>query len=158
MSNENKISIIISEQKVLDALQVVNTLKEQLPGLVTLTPDERRAYLKMGDKSLAFVQKAQEYAALHPDLVPSFVDVAEMKKDIDAVIALQTIYRKLNELHSELDDTIMLAGSEAFTAALTFYNAAQSAAKHNVQGAKEIAGDLSIRFPGHKHKQVPANP
>ena len=139
MSNENKISIIISEQKVLDALQVVNTLKEQLPGLVTLTPDERRAYLKMGDKSLAFVQKAQEYAGLHPDLVPSFVDVAEMKKDIDAVIALQTIYRALNEIHSALDDSILLAGSEAFMAALTFYNASKSAAKSNVRGAKEIA-------------------
>ena len=158
MSNENKISIIVSVQTIQDALQAINTLKGQLTGLVTLTPDERRTYLKMGDKSLAFVQKAQEYAGLHPELVPSFVDVAEMKKDIDAVMALQTIYRALNEIHSALDDSILLAGSEAFMAALTFYNAAKSAAKSNVQGAKAIADDLGARFPGHKRKQSPVNP
>jgi hypothetical protein len=155
---ENKISITVSAQTIQDALQAVNTLKGLLPELVTLTPDERRAYLKMGDKSLAFVQKAQEYAGLHPTLVPSFVNVAEMKKDIDAVTALQTIYRALNEIHSALDDSILLSGSEAFMAALTFYNAAKNAAKSNVQGAKEIADDLGTRFPGKKRKQAPVNP
>jgi hypothetical protein len=36
---------------------------------------------KMGDKTLAFVQKALEYAEANPTLVPAYLDIAEAKKD-----------------------------------------------------------------------------
>jgi hypothetical protein len=38
---------------------------------LALTPQERRAMLKMGDKSLAFVEKTHDYASDNPSLAPA---------------------------------------------------------------------------------------
>jgi hypothetical protein len=43
---------------------------------------------------------------------------------------------------------MMLAGSEAYIAALAYYNSVKQAAKMNVPGARAIYDDLSKRFPG----------
>jgi len=45
-----------------------------------------------------------------------------------------------------LDDTITVAGSEAYIAALAFYKSVKVAATMNVPGAQEIYDDLSKRF------------
>jgi len=42
----------------------------------------------------------------------------------------------------------MLAGSEAYVAALSFYNSVKQAAKLNVPEAKTIYEDLKKRFAG----------
>ncbi|MDR1462872.1 MAG: hypothetical protein LBI68_07040, partial [Azoarcus sp.] len=42
-----------------------------LPHTHTLTPKERQKLVKMGDKSLAFVKKANEYAKTLPAIVPA---------------------------------------------------------------------------------------
>lgn len=46
-----------------------------------------------------------------------------------------------------LDDTMMLAGSEAYVAALAFYNAVKGVGRANVPGAALIYEDLRGRFP-----------
>ncbi|MBI4947064.1 MAG: hypothetical protein HY840_11765 [Bacteroidetes bacterium] len=154
MANDNLISIAITPQQAQDALQAINQLKTLLPQeLVNLTPDERHFYAKMGDKTVAFVQKSLDYAQLNPALVPPYIDVAEMKKDVEAVQALGTLYKALGEVYTKLDDSMLLAGSEAFTASLSFYNSAKDAAKHNVSGAQAIVDDLKTRFPGRKTKK-----
>jgi hypothetical protein len=43
-----------------------------------------------------------------------------------------------------------LSESEAYTAALIFYNAAKNAAKSKVQKAETICNDLSAHFPRSK--------
>jgi hypothetical protein len=53
----------------------------------------------------------------------------------------------LSQLSEKLDDTTMEAGSEAFSAALVFYNAVKAAAKAGVPGMKVVADDLQARFP-----------
>lgn len=46
----------------------------------------------------------------------------------------------------------MLAGSEAYAAALSYYNSVKMASKLNVNGAKAIYEDLRKRFE-HKSKK-----
>lgn len=41
--------------------------------------------LKMGEKTVSFVQKSYDYSRENPDLVPPFLDIAEYEKDIQAV-------------------------------------------------------------------------
>ncbi|MEI8202732.1 MAG: hypothetical protein WCH34_06945 [Bacteroidota bacterium] len=132
--------------------QIKNTMPE---GLINLTPDERQFYFKMGDKSIAFVSKALEFAQLYPQLVPAYVDVNELKKDLDAVVAMQTILRSLEEQTSKLQDSILFAGHEAMSAALSIYNAAKDAARRDVPGAKVAYNEMKERFPGKKSKAVP---
>jgi hypothetical protein len=44
----------------------------------------------------------------------------------------------------------MTAGSEAYQAALIFYNSAKVAASQGIQGAKAVYEQLKKRFPGTK--------
>ena len=155
---ENVISVEFPAADVQEIKTNILHIKGKLPqGLVTLTPEERRAYAKMGDKSIAFVEKALDMAQSFPQLLPAFVNVAELNKDVEAVKVMKTILRQLEEITVLLDDSILLAGSEALTAALSIYNAAKDAARRDVAGAKQVADELKERFPGRKHKEETPN-
>ena len=131
-------------QKVLDALKIVSdTLK---PHLQALTPKERQVLPKMGDGTLPFVQKALDYAITNAQFVPGYIDVPELKVDVDAVGTLLNLVRPMSQVTQNLDDTTMLCGSEAYVAALAIYNSVKQAAKMKVPGAQPIYEDLKQRF------------
>lgn len=101
----------------------------------------------MGDKTLAFVNKSLEYARQNPAIVPQYLDMTEFAKDVEAVNSLFQIITPLHKLQEELDDTILLAGSEAYTASLVFYSALKSALAAGQSGLKNVYDDLSTRVP-----------
>jgi hypothetical protein len=131
----------------------LNEIKTLLkPYAVTLTPAERRNILKMGDKSLAFVEKAYEFAVENPEFVPPFLNMQEFKVDFDDAHGLWTVLNDALQVHEMIDDTTMVAGSEAYTAALVFYSSIKVAADKDITGAKAIYEELKKRFPGKKRK------
>jgi hypothetical protein len=54
-------------QEIKAALQ---TVQKKLPFLITLSVEERRKLLKMGDKSLAFVNNSVAAAQSNRDILP----------------------------------------------------------------------------------------
>jgi len=50
------------------------------------------------------------------------VNVAELKKDLSAVDTLTQFLHRVEEIHTLLDDSIILAGSEAYVAALSEFS------------------------------------
>lgn len=152
--NENKISISIPKAVYEEALQKLNEVQSILsPYLIALSNEERRAMPKMGDKTFPFVEKAIEYAVNKPGLNPGFIDLAEWEKDSAAHKQVNNLLRISEQLCSNMDDTSMLCGSEAYTAALGFYNNVRQAVKMNVADVKPIYEDLSERFPGRRFKR-----
>lgn len=145
---ENKVSITISDEAMTENLEAVKTLNGNLQGLINLTDEERQTLAKMGDKSVAFVNKNLEYAKKNPHIVPTFLDIQEFEKDVVVVNDLKKMMIPLQQLVEKLDDTTMQAGSEAYTAALIFYTAVKGAAKAGVPGMKTVYEDLQARFPG----------
>jgi hypothetical protein len=107
----------------------------------------------MGDKTVAFVSKALAYAKENPMLCPPYLNVAEFEKDMLLVESLDSVLRPLTAIAEGLDDTTMLAGSEAYAAALIFYNSVKMASKMNIPGTDAIYNDLSARFPGRSSKK-----
>jgi hypothetical protein len=153
MSQENRISIKLAPadlQKVADAIKVATDTLQ--PYLIALTPIERQQLPKMSDGNFPFVQKSLEHAQTNAPFVPAYLDVAELKVDMDAVENLLQLFRPIEQLYLNLQDTMTLSGSEAYVAALAFYNSVKQAAKMNVPGAKAIAEDLSLRFSGQGKK------
>jgi hypothetical protein len=122
------------------------------PYILALTPQERHAILKMGDKSLAFVEKTHDYASDNPTLVPSYLDMGDFDKDFSDAHGLWRLLTAIRQLEEAVEDTIMIAGSEAYHAALAVYHNVQAAAKQDVPGAKAIYEDLKTRFPGGKKR------
>jgi len=154
---ENQISITISEEAVANINKAIATINENLPDLINLTVDDRHQLPKMGDKTLAFVNKSFEYASQNPNIVPSFLDLTEFAKDTAVVTSLKRILMPLEQLNEKLSDTNLLAGSEAYMAALVFYNAVKGAAKAGQPGMKNIYDDLQSRFPGRGGNKAAKN-
>jgi hypothetical protein len=147
MALENIISFEIPAEDlkaVQDALTSVETIFA--PYLLALTADQRRRIPKMSDGSAPFVNKTMDYATEESKFAPPYLSVEEMRKDFNAVTHLTQILRRVDKLQSNLNDTLMLAGSESFVAALSYYNSVKMAARMNVPGAKPIYDDLSKRF------------
>lgn len=148
MVGENRVSITLSPETIQKVKEAVKVLEDNLqPLLVKISAAERRELPKMGDKTVAFVTKATEYAERNSNIVPAYIDVPELRKDIGTVESLRTIAGELEKLSDQLNDTMMLAGSEAYTAALAFYGAVKVAAKMNQPGAEVIYNELKQRFP-----------
>lgn len=145
---ENRISITIdaaAEQAIATAIATIET---NLPFVVNLSAEERQYLPKMGDKSIAFVNKALEYAKQNNSVVPTFLNMVEFEKDVAAVTSLAKVLYPLHQLLEKLDDTVLLSGSEAYTEALVFYTALKGAAKAGVPGMKTVYDDMQARFPG----------
>jgi hypothetical protein len=117
------------------------------PYVLPLTPEERHDLPKMGDKTLSFVSKAKDYAHQYPQLCPSYLDLAAFDIDMTDATGLRTLHIAAKQLSDNIDDTVMTAGSEAYQAALLFYNAVKTAAARDIAGAKEVFNDLKTRFP-----------
>ena len=63
----------------------------------------------------------------------------------------------MRQLVEKLDDTTLLAGSDALSSALVFYTALKGAAKAGEPGMKTVYADLQSRYPGRSKANTPVN-
>ena len=153
MAQQNLVSFQMNEKDLEEVKAAIATLKSVLmPNLKALTPTDRQEIAKMGDKTVAFVQKTLEYCKANPELCPQFLDVDALGVDVKAVEAIRAVYQPLLQIVEGLGDTMTLSGSEAYAGALMFYNSVKAASKTNISGAGTIYDDLSTRFPGRPPK------
>jgi hypothetical protein len=153
-SNNSRISLDLPAADVQDIQAALKVLQDKLlPHLIDLGPEARRELPKMGDKTVAFVGKALDYARANPQLRPAYLDLTEFEKDWTAVELLASVQRPLSQVMDIVDDSLLLAGSEAYGAALLYYQSVKSAARAQVPAAATIAEDLAQRFPGRSARQ-----
>lgn len=136
----------LSAEAKASAIEVVNNLKELLPFLLSLSSKQRQALPKMDDGRRPFVEKALNYGTVEAGIVPPYIDLEELKLDLELYNALNEIYQPLKQLEEGLSDTLIAAGSDSYTAALSIYNSAKRAAKDGVPGTKAIVDDLKKMF------------
>jgi hypothetical protein len=149
MSLSNRISVEITAEQSAAIAAALEQLKTALAPVLTinLTAEERMASLKMGDKTIAFVGKTIEYATQNPSLVPGYVDLNEAKKDNKLAADIYAIFQQIVTLSRGLEDTGMVAGSEAYEAALVIYYSIKGASRSNIPGTQAVYDDLKQRFP-----------
>lgn len=154
MSQDNRADIAIPAEvhaQIMEHIEGLNTAL--MPYLQTLTTDERKELFKLGDKNQGFLGKNLEYARQNLDLVPGYLNLDLLTRDVDANVLLTSYVRRLSPLMVALEDTTMLTGSEALQGAMMFYHNVKLAAANGVTKAKAIYDDLSIRFPGARRKR-----
>jgi hypothetical protein len=150
---ENKHVVAIPPEILAQVQNKIDEANELLaPYLSPLTPQERQELLKMGNVTFSFVVKAHDYVRHYPAFVPSYLNIAEFDTDMADAIGLRVLNTSARQLADNIDDTAMVAGSEAFQASLVFYNAVKAASAQDIPGAKDVYNDLKARFPGKKHK------
>lgn len=151
---QNLISAILDDAAMNEAVTHIEKVMGLLKNvLVNMEPQDRLRMAKMGDKTLAFVGKTLEYATQNEQMVPVFINLPEAYRDLQLTTQMNTLAKLLAPLCQSVEDTAMLAGSDAYVATLGIYGNIKGAAANNVAGATTIAEDLGKRFPGKGRKK-----
>ncbi|WP_281636058.1 hypothetical protein [Flavobacterium marginilacus] len=148
MSNllNNRVNATATAAQVTAVKAAFQTILTNLPFLVGLTADERKSLNTVDVANKAFTEDAINAAVNNPTLVPSYLSVANMQNDLTLFTQLDEISGLANQLCERIEDTKMLAGSEAYSVALALYKSFGSAADAGVQGADSIVDQLKKRF------------
>jgi len=149
MSSNNRISAEITAEQKATIAKNLQEAKETLKGVLifNLTAEDRQAMLKLGPKALAFVNRSILHAKQSSNLVPSFLDVAEAQKNYKLAADLYEIYLEQSKFLRSIEDCMMVAGGEAYEAALVFYNAVKGAYRSDIPGTQDVYEDLKQQFP-----------
>ena len=145
MSNE-KISHELTEEAYDQIAQSIRALDSLLPFAVNLTPDERKNYQTMGDKTIAFVEKAVQYTDERPELVPAYLDIPEFKKDLKLARQLKELLLMVDPVVEKISDSYLAAGVDAYEAARKMYSYIKAAAESGAPGTDSIAAELKKRY------------
>ncbi|WP_373525003.1 hypothetical protein [Nostoc sp.] len=144
MSYQN-IAAALTPQDIQEIKAALQTVQKKLPFLITLSTEERRKLVKMGDKSLAFVNNSITAAQSNREILPATFDVEEMVRDYQLATTLTELLISIQQISEQVDDTLMAVGSEAMTSSLTVYDYVKTASK-KTPGLKIVAEQLGERF------------
>ena len=149
------ITATLSDKDIQEIKTALQTIEQKLPFLITLSVEERRKLVKMGDKSLAFVKNSLTAAQSNRDILPASFDLDEFVRDYQLAATLTELLIGMRRLTEQVDDTLMAVGSEAMTSSLTVYDYVKTAAK-KTPGFKTLAEQLGERFKAIKTKSPKA--
>ncbi len=153
MSTQNQISVEIPDAVITSVVRKLGECKTELaPFMQGLTAEERRDLFKMGDKTVATVQKTQSYVETNPEFIPAYMDVREFNRDVTVVNQLKPIEDLVSQLGVDISDTRMLAGSEALQQSLLYYGQVREADSKGVPSSRAIYEDLQPRFARRRNK------
>ncbi|MDZ8068135.1 MAG: hypothetical protein RMY64_21310 [Nostoc sp. DedQUE08] len=149
------IAATLSPQDIQEIKAALQTVQRKMPFLITLSTEERRKLVKMGDKSLAFVNNSITAAQSNREILPATFDVEELVQDYQLAAALTELLISMQQLTEQVDDTLMAVGSEAMTSSLTVYDYVKTASK-KTPGLKTVAEQLGERFKAIKGRPTKA--
>lgn len=155
MATQNLVSASLAPADKTAVQTSIQAIATKLPFLISLTNDERKGGIKLGDKTVAFIEKAIDYAVANSALVPPYVNLVEIQKDYALQKDLIDIQQWMAGLLQKIEDTQQEAGVEALNGILGFYQAVRVASEKDVPGARAIYQDLNQRFPGRKTQTPP---
>lgn len=154
--SNNRLDFTLSQSDVTAINDSIDTLNSRLDFLIGLTVTERISLPAIDVGNKAFTEDAINAATSNELLLPGYISVTAMKNDLDLFNQLEPIKVKLNQILEKINDTQLLAGSEAYVAALTVYKLFGSAADAGIPGTDTIYDLLKQRFAGQGGTGKPA--
>ena len=111
-----------------------------------LTDAQRRRLLGSGVRRFGFITKTFEVASDNPEFTPPFLNMEHFHELIDEINQTRNITITANQLLRIYTDILLLAGDEAFTLALIYYNSVRDAARRGIPGAQAVFRALELFF------------
>jgi hypothetical protein len=132
-------------------LECYNALK---PFSVELTPTGREELPKMGLRNLGKVSSITNEMNVAPEYAPAMFSMAEVNKDLKVVNDLSPIATLITNIDMLVNDTMTLAGSEAYIGCMDYYNSVKRFASQDDPKAKAIYERLKPMFTPQTVKAV----
>jgi hypothetical protein len=149
----NLISVSIPENVLKSVRANIAAINAELgPYLPDISPEILDGIPRMADGREPFVGKALDFSENNPQYNPPYLDVSELRKDLQAYRDLTPIYFELEQVTNRVKVAYSVAGSEAYGASLTFYKTIQMAVKLGLAAAKPLLEALQILFERKKPK------
>lgn len=159
MSVSNRVNDEIPKAVIEEVNQKLIECRDALaPYMIGLTEKERKNLFKQGDKTVATVQKVRMYLGTNPEIAPAYMNQEAFLKDEQVVSDLIPLHSIALQLATDIDDTRLLAGSEALAEAMFYYGSSREAANRGVVQAKPIYDDLKARFTFRKGSSTTGKP
>lgn len=150
---KNQIALNIPSEDIILIKDAFNVLKTKLsPHLINISVEERREAPKVGDITSTFINKAMMYIQTNPEMVPPYINIDDIKLDLEAVKTLKELLISARQISELLDDTILLAGSEAYVASLAYYNYIKGASKIDMPDSTAIYDGSEKKIPRSSKK------
>ena len=156
---KNEVSVTITDTMVNDTISKLNDARKALASvlIMSLSPEQRKARLKMSKGSLQYVQENYNFAQ-SPDLKAQEIILTEWNKDITACSQMLKIMNVLEPLYTDANDMLKIIGSEAMDAAQHNYRFLRYKAGEGVPSAQSAYEKLrSLRWekPTRKASNTP---
>ncbi len=142
----NRIDTIVSDADMTAAKQHFTDLVTLLPFLKGLEKEEKKGMQGIHVANKQFVQDCINEMDQDPSMLPSFIDVNNVKNDFNLYNQLDQLQVFAQDFVDKLGDTQYLAGAEAYNVCLIYYRIAEAAAKAGLPGADERYNRLKSRF------------
>jgi hypothetical protein len=141
---QNLVSLTLSDAQLEALDQALAAIESHLDGLVALTPEQRRAMPKMGEKSEAFCRQTISLLQQNPQIVPATVSVPDAVADLTALDRLRPRAQRLARLSERVNDTQTALGSDVMATSLQGYALLKVAGRG--QGLESLRDALGTRF------------
>ncbi|WP_271784605.1 hypothetical protein [Aquimarina algiphila] len=159
MSNvvNNRLSVTVDPQVIIEVKSKIDEISTLLPFLTGLTKDERRNLPKINRSNKVFVEDTLDSMRQNGDILPNFIKLGEVEKDYSLYNDLKVLALELAELSEKVNDTRILAGSEAYSTSLLAYKMFGVAANSGVPGAEALHSRLKERFSSNGNSTTEEN-
>lgn len=151
---QNLISAVITAEELTAVNAAIETIKEKLPFLITLTVDQKKEIHKLGNTLKPFVEKSAETVNLYPQILSGVFNKEEYLRDYQLYKSLSELNGKLASLSSAVEDTLTAVGSDTLAGSLEVYSAVQEN-KKKVPGLDTVAEAMKVFFEKKKAVVTP---
>jgi len=156
MARTNQIHATLTAEQMTIIKSAIETLREQLPFLVDLSSEEIRRLAKAGDFSKGFLQKALLIAEQTPEILPRNFAIEEFRADMALAENLEEIALALKPVYERINNTIIVARSDAYGHALITYDRSKKSADQGLTGITRDLGQRFARKASAKKQEAPA--
>lgn len=159
---KNDVNVNVTDAMVNDFITHINAARQAIITILiaSLTPEQRKEIFKMGNDSLQYVQEDYNFAQ-NPQLKAAEIDLSIWNNDITAAAQLLRMMDVLRPLFEDVDDMLLITGSEAMDAAQYNYRFLRYKAKEGMLSASAAYERLrSLRWerPPRSNNSTSSNP
>ena len=156
----NRLDVTATAAQITAVKAALETIITNLPFLIGLTIEERSTLSSIDVENKVFTEDAITAGVNNAAMLPAYLSVPAMQTDMTLFNQLEELMLLIKQILEKLEDTHLLAGSEAYTTALMLYKLFGAAADSGVPGADAIVAQLRERFAaqGNNKRTPPENP
>ena len=151
---KDRIDKVVTAEQFTTLDTAITDLLASTEFLQAVDPAEAKHMVKMGQKTETFALKAIEIGKQHIGLLPRDLDLTKVERDVALRQALLIRFLQIKHLHQLMQETMMLLGTDIYSAALAIYRSLKANGKE--AGLASLLAELGITFAKQRKKNAPA--